>query len=314
MTRGAPAPLHLALARAPDGGRAFWLQTTDGLRLRAALWQRAGARGTVVLFTGRTEYIEKYGPTIADLAQRGYDLLTLDWRGQGLSDRLLDDPLKGHVAAFADYQHDVAALWAALPGLNLRAPLHLLAHSMGGAIGLRALHQGLAVRSAVFSAPMWGIRLPPGLTGATGLLAHSLAQAGFALASAPGTGAAPYVYTTAFSANALTHDPAAWAQLVAHLAAVPALAVGGPTLGWLDTALAECRALAALPSPTLPCLTGLGADETIVCPTAITARMARWPGGHLARIEGARHELMMERTAPRARFLDAATALFDAQG
>ena len=44
--------------------------------------------------------------------------------------------------------------WLALP-----RPWRLLAHSMGGTIGLRALTRGVPVAAAVFSAPMWGIRV-----------------------------------------------------------------------------------------------------------------------------------------------------------
>ena len=63
-----------------------------------------------------------------------------------------------------DYQRDVAAVMALARAEALaRPPFHLVSHSMGGAIGLRALHDGLPVRAAVFSAPMWGIRMHPAL-------------------------------------------------------------------------------------------------------------------------------------------------------
>ena len=95
------APLHNDLARGPAGASGHWVQTQDGLRLRLGVW-RNGAKGTVLIFPGRTEYIEKYGGAAAALAKAGYTSLAIDWRGQGLSDRLLPNRLIGHVCRFSD--------------------------------------------------------------------------------------------------------------------------------------------------------------------------------------------------------------------
>ena len=47
-------------------------------------------RGTVVLLTGRGEFIEKYATeVVGELLERGFAVVALDWRGQGLSDRPL---------------------------------------------------------------------------------------------------------------------------------------------------------------------------------------------------------------------------------
>ena len=107
-----PAPLHNDLARGPAGASGHWVQTRDGVRLRLGAW-RNGAKGTVLIFPGRTEYIEKYGGAAAALAHAGYTSLAIDWRGQGLSDRLLSNRLIGHVHRFSDYQQDVQTLLAA---------------------------------------------------------------------------------------------------------------------------------------------------------------------------------------------------------
>jgi lysophospholipase len=42
--------------------------------------------------------------------------------------------------------------------------------------------------------------------------------------------------------------------------------------------------------------------------------MGRWPGGRLAMMEGAEHEIMMEREEVRERFFDAAAEMFDQAG
>ncbi|MBK5925929.1 alpha/beta hydrolase, partial [Rhodobaculum claviforme] len=72
-----PATLFTDTVPMPADGRAVWLRTADGVRLRAAVWP--GARGTVLLFPGRTEVVEKYGDVIARLVAAGWGVLTLDW-------------------------------------------------------------------------------------------------------------------------------------------------------------------------------------------------------------------------------------------
>ena len=61
----------------PRGGS----KTRDGVRLRAGLWHREAEAGTVLLFPGRTEYVEKYGRAARHFAARG--LATMAWTGAG---------------------------------------------------------------------------------------------------------------------------------------------------------------------------------------------------------------------------------------
>jgi lysophospholipase len=56
--------------------------------LRFARWAPpAGRKGTVCVFTGRSEQIEKYFETVRDLRERGFAVAMIDWRGQGHSSR-----------------------------------------------------------------------------------------------------------------------------------------------------------------------------------------------------------------------------------
>ncbi|MDO5621601.1 MAG: alpha/beta hydrolase [Paracoccus sp. (in: a-proteobacteria)] len=295
----------------PSMARAFWLRTDDGRRLRAAVWQPKDAVATVLLFPGRTEYLERYEPTASWLAAQGFAVLGPDWRGQGLSERSLPDPRIGHVSDFADYQRDVAALLDAAVDLNLPRPWHLLAHSMGGAVGLAALEHGLPVASAVFSAPMWGIRLPfpVPLARAITSTAGRLGQQNRII---PGTGNGTYVLDYPFADNMLTSDAQTWARMVQESAAWPELTLGGPSFAWLGAALRECQRLAALPAPDLPALISLGGRERIVTHAAIRSRAAHWPGAKLFEEPMAQHEIMMETPTARDRFLNAALSLFRA--
>lgn len=296
------APLHPSAEGPPDGA-AFWIMAADGVRLRIGVWGRDAADGTVLLFPGRTECVEKYGRTAGELRALGYATLAIDWRGQGLADRLLANRVLGHVGAFADYQLDVAAMQTQARALGLPEPYFLIGHSMGGCIGLRALTAGMAVRAAAFTAPMWGIGIAPPMRPIAWGLSSLSRPLGFSQLLAPGQARESFILRNDFKGNTLTTDPAMWDYMKAQLVAVPDLALGGPTLRWLNAALREMRSLHALPSPAIPTVTFLGTAESIVDIARVRARMGRWPGGELVMLKNGRHEVMMELPAIRARVM-----------
>ena len=84
------------LARFKEG-QISRLRTRDDIGIRYGVWSgcQSELRGTVLLLNGRKEYLEKYHETICDLNDRGFAVVSFDWRGQGLSDRLLPDRNKG---------------------------------------------------------------------------------------------------------------------------------------------------------------------------------------------------------------------------
>jgi lysophospholipase len=307
----ASAPFHADLAEGPEGGHALWLRADDGVRLRVAVWPD-GAKGTVLILPGRSESVEKYGRTAADLARQGFASLSIDWRGQGLSDRLGQVAAAGHVGRFADYQRDLRAALTMAAARGLPRPLFLLAHSMGGTIGLRALKEGVPVRAAVFTAPMWGIRIAPLLRPLAWAISSGARVAGRGHLLAPGTDLRCYLAIAPFEGNLLTTDAEMFGWMKSHVIRHPELGLGGPTLHWLHEALLECRCLRAVPSPPVPTLTCLGTGEKLVSVEEIHRRMARWPGGRLELVRGAEHEVLMETPEIRTRVFEMTTALFDA--
>lgn len=311
--RGRPAPFRQLPGDTSRPAQAFWRQADDGVTLRLARWQaETDRRGGVLLFPGRTEYIEKYAGIARSLTGAGYDVLSIDWRGQGLSGRLLPDLRLGHIVQFADYQRDVAQVVAAAAELDLPRPWHLLAHSMGGCIGLAALEGDLPVASAVFSAPMWGINLRQMPHGVALGMAYLAGRLGRGNRAAPGSGAlGAYVLDEGFSVNLLTEDADEWCRMVREAAVWPDLTIGGASFDWVGKALNECSRLSRLPSPDLPATISLGSQERIVSGAAIRDRVARWSGAELLQFEGARHEIMMCTPDRRAAFLAAALARFE---
>ena len=297
------APYYSELAEAPSGALSCWIEADDGVRLRLVTWSK-GEKGTILLFPGRTEFAEKYGRTSADFQARGYAVAVIDWRGQGLSDRVAPNRKLGHVEAFLDYQRDVAAMLSEAATLDLPKPYFLLSHSMGGAIALRALQSGLDVKRAVFSAPMWGLTIDPVWRPLVQAIAGGSKSVGLGIEFAPGTGPENYVETAPYKENVLTSDEDTWNYFSAIVSAHPGLSIGGPSLQWLYEALTETRALAAMDPPDMETLCLIGSDEQVVNKRDVFDYMGKWAQGQVDIMSGAQHEILMETPAIRKRALD----------
>ncbi len=287
------APLFTDIASAPNGGQAQWRNCADGVRIRVATWKK-GNKGTILIFPGRTEFIEKYGPTVQYILDLGYSAAVVDWRGQGLSDRITANHQLGHVKHFHDFQHDVEELLHTVQDAGLPEVHAVIAHSMGGTIALRALHKGLPTVKAIFSAPMWGIYVAPLMRLPAALISNIGPLIGFAKKFSPNTNADNYVQVNPFEGNVLTNDKKTYRWLTEQLDVHPELGIGGPSINWLHQAFVECAKLRSTTPPKQKCLCFLGGEEAIVSSKAINKIMAKWPNGQLINIDGAQHEILME--------------------
>ena len=296
-----PAPLHSALSGAPEGGVATYRTTRDGTRIRVATWA-GGNRGTALVLPGRTEYIEKYAHVIGHLVGMGFAVACIDWRGQGLSTRINGTTDLGHVRDFSEYQQDMAVLLEA--AADLPRPLHLFAHSMGGCIGLRALVEGLPAASASFSAPMWGLHLPGPQRMLAPYALRMMRTFGQSEKYAPGARGADHVTLRRFEGNPLTTDPDQYRRMQMLVEEVPDLALGAPSVGWLAAAFDEMEALFDVDLPLVPVLAGCGSEERVVSYSAVVSQLERMRNATFVNVEGAQHELWMERPELRDPFWD----------
>ena len=193
------------------------IKTPDGAELRFARWAPpAGRKGTVCVFTGRAEQIEKYFETVRDLRDRGFAVAMIDWRGQGHSSRRLRDPRKGYVRDFSDFEIDVETFVQQVVLPDCPPPFFALAHSMGGAVMLRVAHAGKRwFDRMVLTAPM--IDLPGHRTGfAARALLRFLRLTGQGGRYIPG-GSDELVGASSFVNNPLTSDPVRYARNAAIL-------------------------------------------------------------------------------------------------
>ena len=289
------AALYEDIAQGPKSGAAYWVQSSDGIRLRIALWaEKSASNGTVFVFPGRAGYIERYGRISAALEKFGFASFVADWRGQGLSDRLTENLKVGHVLTYNDYQKDVAAIIDAAKQLDLPKPWFLMGTSMGACIGLRALTEGLDVAACAFNAPMWDIAMSRIQRLAVWPITWSAKTIGLSHLYAPGVTKEFEVLETSFENNDLTHDADMYDFWAQQARIAPELSIAGPSMGWVLESLKECKRLSKLGSPNLPCLTTYGDLDPVISKRAIEDRMKRWPGARTERIADAKHDVLSE--------------------
>lgn len=307
--------ISLAKNPVPSGPVVGSFEGYDGNPLRFALWQatRGPRRGTICLFHGRGEFIEKYFETIADLRGRGFAVATFDWRGQGGSWRALPDHHKGHIDDFGEYEKDVIRFMKDIVLPDCPPPFFALGHSMGGNILLRhAVKPGSWFDRMILTAPMIAfaderVRFPQRLAR---LYAETAAIGGFATRYCYGGNATPEGGDK-FEGNPLTSDRERWSRNKGILEVAPELGLGAPTVGWLRAAYRSNATISHpefAPTVRIPVMLFAAGKDCIVSTRAIEAFGVRLKVGNLILIPGSEHEILQERDVFRQRFW----AAFDA--
>ncbi|MBM3644623.1 MAG: alpha/beta hydrolase [Alphaproteobacteria bacterium] len=298
-----PAAVPAAYAatwRPPD--RAGFVAVRDG-RIRVASWTGpATPRATVLVLTGRGEFIEKYATEIVgELLVRDFAVVATDWRGQGLSTRPLPDRQTGHIDDFETYMNDLDAVRrAALP---TGGPVLALCHSMGGHVLLRSLAErgSTWLTGGLLAAPM------------TALKREAILRTILLLMPPVAAVDQRYLYGTGpfrvigreFAINRVTHDERRYRFTDVWYGAEPRLLLGGPSIGWVRQAIrsVDKQNRPGLLETIVPPLTLLSAGQDRLVDSASHAPVAaRLSAGELERFDDARHEIMMETDAIRARF------------
>jgi len=288
------------------------IKTPDGAELRFARWAPpANRKGTVCVFTGRTEQIEKYFETVRDLRARGFAIAALDWRGQGLSERALSDRRKGYVRDFSEYDTDLETFMREIVLPDCPPPLFAIGHSAGASILIRAAHRGRHwFDRMVLIAPLIALGGVDYSMGTGWAIVRALRLAGFGSMYVPRTDTS-IVESRPFLGNILTSDPVRYARNAAVLETEPALGLGAPTVAWCDAAFRSMRTLRERSYPARirqPMLIVAGGNDQVISNAAIEDFASMLRAGSQLVIVGAQHELLMEQDRFRSQFW----AAFDA--
>ena len=270
----------------------------DGVTIRYAALRQAKVDRAILIVNGRVESYLKYQELAWDLWRQGYSLYLIDHRGQGMSDRMLDDPQKGYVDQFDDYVVDLKQFHDQIIMADQPTKLFLLAHSMGGAISARYLERWPDdIKAAVLSSPMLGINLgglpkwlAKGLASTIGTVGGWLGEPPYG----PGQGA---YQDHGFADNGLTHSQSRYQAFRQIYEQHPQIKLGGATAHWIyqgitgaDAAIADAGAIKT------PLLVLQAGNDSVVDNAAQDrfCTIAKCEGGKPLRIEGAWHELFIE--------------------
>lgn len=286
----------------------------DGLMLRDAIWSADGvARGTLIILPGHQEFAEKYTELAGWGVAQSWEVRLLEWRGQGLSDRVLDDRHKAHHEDFAVPARDFAD-WLAQADHTLPRPVIVVAHSLGAHLALRSItdQPQVPVDGLILAAPM----LLPATRPFPSFLARWIAalavRLGLAERFAPGQG--PYSWEQhTFEGNPVTSDPRRWAVHHEHFRNNSELVLGGVTWGWLNAAMDSWRVInASAPDAIhLPVLMLSVPNDRLVVSRLHAEFCARLLDCELEVFPGARHELFMESDGYRDRVLQRSQQFLD---
>lgn len=297
-----------------DAVESFW-HAGDGWPIRRIDWQGAiKPRGSMLFLPGRGDHYEKYLETLADFAAAGWQVTSIDWRGQGASGRMLDDAQVGHIDDFSMWISDLRHFWTMWKA-EMSGPHVVLAHSMGGHLAMRALVEKVIDPVAVvMSAPMLGIQtggLPLALNHAFAKLMVRIGRGKVAAWKVSEKPLSPMNLRQ----KILTHDVDRYEDEIAWWGIRPEVKLGPPSWHWIERAMASIRMLdepgrlEAVQTPIL--LLATTADQLVSTPRIIKDSKRLPRAETLIFGEEAAHELLREADPVRDQCLDRITAFMD---
>ncbi|UUM30715.1 alpha/beta fold hydrolase [Vibrio japonicus] len=273
-------------------------------------------RKAIVVVNGRIECTWKYQELFFDLFQQGYDIYSYDHRGQGMSDRLIEDKEMGYVEEFADYVKDLDVLVRYFD-LEHYDHCYLLGHSMGGNIATRYVqtYPKHPFSAMALSAPMFGVNLPWHLKPVACFLGQCLTAYHPKPTFAPGQVA---YFPKPFEGNFLSQSSIRYHWFRDLYEQKPELKIGGASTRWVWQGLMSSKQCILMTRHIqIPLLLLQASDDQIVSNAhqmQFIKKLAK-TNAHCAMniVYGARHELLFETDEYRNKALDSIVQFFSPQ-
>lgn len=264
-------------------------------------------RQLVVLVNGRAENLLKWTELAYDFFLSSYDVLLFDHRGQGYSQRLLQDPDKGHLDEFRFYTDDMAKIIAHATALYDYKAQYIVAHSLGALISSYYLaNYDHHIKRAVLSAPFFGAPLKSPIRDQLVLAAMNL----FGQGSRYVFGKTSYKPAD-LDNNELSHCKTRMKWMNRVNRKFPELHLGGPTFRWVHLCLNAIKGLPKiLPHIEIPVLIFQSERDRIVSNKNLEKLTALLPKGEMDVIAHAKHEILFERDAIREQAIKRILAFF----
>lgn len=266
----------------------------EELRVGYAKFEVPNEKGAIVMVPGRTEPVEKYCELAYDLRLSGWSLYLTDLRGQGRSDRMIDDPERGYVDEWKNYVADFDTFVQQVVKTKAHPRLVAMSHSTGGAVVTNYLAEHpTEFDAAILVSPMHKINTDP--YSETVAYGYASFECLFGKGDEYAPGKGPYDPNAPFEGNDVTHSEARFAMNRWIIAQNPDLAIGGPTFRWVREAIEMSRkARSRADDVVTPLLLLQAGGDTVVIPSAQNEVCDDAYDCQLVSYPGAFHELLME--------------------
>lgn len=272
-------------------GTEGYFEGKDNVSIYYKIFDQQDKTKAILISSGRTEAAIKYKELIYDLYNNGYAVFIHDHRGQGLSGRMVENQQMGHIDSFQFYVDDMKMFYDNYLYPKNYQKLFLVAHSMGGAIGMSYIEQfPNNFHAAAFSSPMLGLK--PSICKLANVLVTE--EPKFAI----GQGA----YNdekNKFKGNTLTGSSLRYDRMIKAFSLEPKAQLGGVSYNWLQRSCQQFEVMFSnLDNIEIPFIIFSADNEKIVDPKShdkfIDQAKSLGKQCELFKISDAKHELLIE--------------------
>lgn len=106
------------------------------IKLSYIINNKENVKGALIIINGRIDSCLRHAEFLYDIKDIPYSVYILDHRGIGFSERLIDDPYKGHVDSFDNYSSDLKLFMDTVVRKDDPKKIVILGYSMGGTVSL----------------------------------------------------------------------------------------------------------------------------------------------------------------------------------
>ena len=290
--------LELEDYHAPAGIQSYFIPMKDGIKIRLCFWQsipeNKKTNGTILLQQGHNEFIEKYFEVIDEFLKRDFSVISFDWRGQGMSEKTLDNKNKAFIQDFSLHDSDLENIMKDIIEPFFPKPYIGVGHSMGGCLMLSAMHKHPDFfDKAILSAPMLGFKNEILLMPIITIMSLFSKNDSYLLVSKPNMGK-----ETPFEDNDVTTDKFRYERTQRLVRKAPNLRLWGVTISWaraVKNRLKSMRAKNWAEKIKTKVLIINNLNDQVVDPDKINIMSKRLSESSIIEFNSTKHEIFMEK-------------------
>lgn len=286
--------------RTPKNGNVFFYNTLDKKKIRVGVWypigfkENSSSRGTIFLQQGHNEFIEKYFEVIQEFLNRKFIVICFDWRGQGMSDRMIDNENKAYIKSFNMHDNDLNEILSNIIEPYLSKPLIGIGHSMGGCLMLSGFYNHInKFDFGILSAPMLGFKNEKFLRSVSSFMNIFSKDTDYLIGSRPNMGV-----ETSFEENDLTTDIFRYKRTQSLVRNHPTLRLWGVTNGFakaINERFKIIRQKGWVEKINMKILIFNNLKDRVVDANKIESTAARLPNKEIITFSNTEHEIFMEK-------------------